>query len=125
LSRLCHYTLKSPKPLRLHQPPAAKLLKKQRRSAETGQTAAEREIPAYMEDSGRHLQACHQRVAHFGFRTFFERVLAFAAAVKAFNLRFDQNAPESLTDALAERLETLSAQIEYEKSKESHTRTHC
>jgi hypothetical protein len=57
----------------------------------------------------------------------FERVLAFAAAVKAlastFNLPFDSNAPESLAGALTERLESLSAQIDYEKSKERQLRT--
>jgi hypothetical protein len=56
----------------------------------------------------------------------FERVLAFGAAVKAlaatFNLPFDSNAPESLAGALAERLESLSAQIDYEKSKERQLR---
>jgi hypothetical protein len=39
------------------------------------------------------------------------------------NLPFDQNAPESLTDALTERLESLSAQIDYEKSRERGLRT--
>jgi hypothetical protein len=39
-----------------------------------------------------------------------------------FNLPFDSNVPESLAGALAERLESLSAQIDYEKSKERQLR---
>jgi hypothetical protein len=42
--------------------------------------------------------------------------------VKCFFLPFDSNAPESLAGALAERLESPAAQIEYEKSKERQLR---